>query len=204
VLDDLELPSLRVRCGETALLAIDPQHAFSAGDWMRSLGAGGAAETVPIRIAFDNCARLLKPLDRRAEVMFTRCPFAPGSYGWDERLEGLVDPAQHYFIKPGNSVLQPDTNGCRKWVESLLGRGVTTLVMGGCTLTSCVRVSAVETAGLFLDAGLAVVVDLALCGARTGTYLSSPQFNNMSPVESAIRQMTAAGVTVAESVAWLG
>jgi hypothetical protein len=48
-----------------------------------------------------------------------------------------------------------------------------------------------------------VVVDLALCGARTGNYLSTPQFNNMSPVESAIRQMTAAGVTVAESVIWI-
>ena len=202
-LDALALPTLRVRTGEAALLAIDPQHAFSAGDWMRSLGTGGAAETEPIRIAFDNCARLLEPLDHLTEVMFTRCPFPPGSYDWDERLAGLVDPAQPYFIKPGNSVLRPDSNGCREWMERLLGRGVTTLVMGGCTLTSCVRVSAMETANLFRDSGLTVVVDLALCGARTGAYLSTPQFDNMSPVESAIWRMMDAGATVAESVVWV-
>jgi hypothetical protein len=39
--------------------------------------------------------------------MFTRCPFPPGSYDWDDRLAEIIDNKQLYFIKPGKSVLIP-------------------------------------------------------------------------------------------------
>ena len=194
---------LSVRPEETALLIIDPQRSFTSGAWMSSMGPIGECEVMPIRLAFDNCAALLKAGYGHAEVMFTRCPFPPESYEWDERLEGIIDPAQLYFIKPSNNVLMPRTNGYREWVESLVGCGMKTLVMGGCTLNSCLRVSAIETRRCFRDAGLDVVVDLSLAGARASNYMNSSLFAGMSSVEFAIREMSDAGVKVAELVEWL-
>jgi hypothetical protein len=202
-LDRLNVSPVRVRSDEAALLIIDPQRSFTSGAWMWSMGPVGNFEVMPIRLAFENCACLLKSVYQRSEVMFTRCPFPPESYGWDERLDGIIDPGQLYFIKPGNNVLVPRTNGYREWVESLIQGGKKTLVMGGCTLNSCVRVSAIESLKCFRNKDLEVFVDLSLCGARTDNYAKSPLFEGMSSVESAIQEMSAAGVVIAERVEWL-
>jgi nicotinamidase-related amidase len=192
-----------VRPDETALLIIDPQRSFTAGAWMWSMGPAGVIEVTPIQQAFTNCAALLKRIYNRVEVMFTRCPFPPESYGWDDQLDAIIDPGQLYFIKPGNNVLMPISNGCREWVEGLIASGIKTLVMGGCTMNSCVRVSAIETRNRFREAGLDVVVDLSISGARSSNYMNSPLFGGLSSVELAIREMSASGVTVAERVEWL-
>lgn len=203
-MERLKLPRLMVRSDETALLIIDPQISFTTGAWMKSMGQTGETETMPIRLAFDNCARLLEVLYSRVNVMFTRCPFPPESYGWDERLDGIIDPWQPYFIKPSNSVLLPVSNGFREWIAALTNDGIKTLVMGGCTLNSCLRVSAVETRNYFPVKDLAVIADLSLCGARTSNYLKSALYEGMSPVEFAVRQMSASGVLVADNVEWFG
>jgi hypothetical protein len=170
---------------------------------MWSIGSIGEHEVTPIRLAFDNCADLLKAAYPHVEVMFTRCPFPPESYGWDERLEGIIDSGQFYFIKPSNNALMPRTNGYREWVDSLIKCGKKTLVMGGCTLNSCLRVSAIETRRCFRDEELDVVVDLSLSGARASNYVNSSLFAGMSSVEFAMREMSDAGVVVAEVVDWL-
>lgn len=198
----LNISRFGVRPDETALLIIDPQRSFTSGAWMQSIGQIGELEITPIRLAFGNCAGLLEAVYHLVEVMFTRCPFPPESYGWDEQMDGIIDPFQLYFIKPSNNVLMPRTNGYREWVESLIRCGKKTLVMGGCTLNSCLRVSAVETRRFFCDAGLDVVVDLSLSGARASNYVSSPVFGGMSSVEYAIREMSDAGVRVAGLVEW--
>ena len=95
------------------------------------------------------------------------------------------------------------TNGYKEWVEDLIISGKKTLVMGGCTLNSCLRVSAIETRRCFRNAGLDVVVDLSLAGARTSNYMISSLFTGMSSVEFAIREMSDAGVKVAALVDWL-
>jgi nicotinamidase-related amidase len=202
VLEQLDWARPALWSGEAALLIIDPQRSFSSGAWMRSIGQNAEHEVMPIRLAFNNCARLLRAFYQSVEVMFTRCPFPPASYDWDEGLDGIVAPAQLYFVKPGNSAMWPPSNGYRQWVEGLRKRGKKTLVMGGCTLNSCLRVSAIETQTCLQNEDLEVVVDLSLCGARTQNYLKSPLFNGMSSVESAIREMTASGVTVVDRVAW--
>ena len=199
-IEELNLPHPAVRLDKTSFLIIDPQRSFSSGAWMGSIGP---LEVMPVRLAFENCARLLKTIYHRAEVMFTRCPFPPDSYDWDERFKGIIDAGQHYFIKPGNSVLRPSSNGFREWLEGMISRGITTLVMGGCTLNSCVRVSAVETMKYFSYSGLEVIVDLSLCGARATNYANSAQFGGTSSVETAIREMMANGVTVTERVSLL-
>ncbi len=185
-----------------AMLVIDPQRSFTRGCWAQSLGPDGAREIQPIRLAFESCARLLQNRHPLPETMFTRCPFPPDSYDWDEPLTSVLPRDQCYFVKPGNSVLWPPTNGFERWANRQLDDGKTTLVMGGCTLNSCVRVSAIETQKLLGSRGLHVVVDLSLAGARLGNYVRSAQFGGRSSVQAAVTEMGDAGVTVTAQVQW--
>jgi hypothetical protein len=135
--------------------------------------------------------------------MFTRCPFPPGSYDWDDAFAGIIDAGQLYFIKPGNSVLFPNTNGFCEWVEGLIDDGKKILVMAGCTLNSCIRKSSIDTHRYFKEGLLQIVVDLSLSGARAGSYMQSSVYGGLSAVESAVREMTGAGVRVAQCVQWI-
>ena len=192
--DDVE--RVRLPRDTAALLIIDAQRSFTAGVWMQSMGPDGERQVEPIRLAFSRLAHLLGE-EPPSDVMFTRCPFPPDSYGWDAALDDMIHPRQPYFIKPGNSVLWPPDNGFTGWVERLLRRRRRTLVLAGCTLNSCVRVSAIDTQRRF-GGELQVVVDPALCGARRDNYLPAPQFGGRSSVESALDQMRLAGVRVAQ------
>jgi len=187
---------------KAALLIIDPQRSFTQGSWMRSIGEGAAQDVAPIVNAFHACADTLKRLYGRMEVMFTRCPFPPGSYDWDDSLTDIIDRQQLYFIKPGNSVLFPPFNGFREWTARCIAQGIDTLVVGGCTLNSCVRVSAIEAAAYFKNQDLRFVVDLSLCGARLRNFVPSSSYGGMSGVASAVRQMAEAGVQVVARVEW--
>lgn len=186
----------------TAVLIIDPQRSFTGGTWMQSIGTDGPRQVGPIEIAFEHCAELVGEIEQDANVMFTRCPFPPTSYQWHEALDGLLAPNQPYFIKPGNSVLWPPTNGFADWVRLFLKEGKETLVMGGCTLNSCVRVSAIETQHRFGKDGLQVIVDLSISGARLDNYVESPVFGGRSSVEAAATEMTANGVQVVPQISW--
>ena len=50
---------VELSAADAALLIIDPQRSFTCGAWMQSVGAGADTEVAPIRLAFDNCTRLL-------------------------------------------------------------------------------------------------------------------------------------------------
>jgi len=201
-LQDLDDAQSQISLDKAGLLIIDPQRSFTSGAWKQSIGSNADLEVEPIRMAFDNCARMLHKLRCGVETMFTRCPFPPGSYDWDERFKKVIKRLQLYFVKPGNSVMWPPTNGFREWVERLLTHGNKILVMGGCTLNSCVRVSSIDTMRLFENQGLQVVVDLSISGARTSNFITSSQFGGLSSVESAIQQMREAGVQVVRHVTW--
>jgi hypothetical protein len=192
----------RILIDDAAFLVIDPQKSFTQGVWMQSIGAEAAVDVEPIAAAFKNCSRLLNKIYGCREIMFTRCPFPPGSYDWDDCLAEIIDNKQLYFIKPGNSVLIPPLNGFKEWVERCLECGKGTLVIGGCTLNSCVRVSAIETLRYFKSKNLRIVVDLSICGARTRNFLPSPLYNGLSAVESAVNQMAVAGVRVVRRIEW--
>ena len=192
----------RISAREAVLLIIDPQRSFTEGVWMQSIGKGAATDVEPIALAFNNCARLLNFLYGQMEIMFTRCPFPPESYQWDDRLANIIDSNQLYFIKPGNSVFFPPLNGYNQWLDHCINKGKRMLIIGGCTLNSCVRVSSIETVDRFKNRNLRVVVDLSLCGARTRSFRPSSKYEGVSAAESAIRQMTAAGVQVVRQVEW--
>jgi nicotinamidase-related amidase len=192
----------RILINDAAFLIIDPQRSFTQGVWMQSLSDEAAVDVEPIAAAFQNCTRLLNEIYGRKEIMFTRCPFPPGSYDWDDCLAEIIDDKQLYFIKPGNSVLIPPLNGFKEWVERCIECGKSTLVIGGCTLNSCVRISSIETLRYFKSKNFRIVVDLSICGARARNFLPSPLYNGLSAVESAVNQMAAAGVQVVPRVDW--
>ena len=200
LLDTLE--PYHVSSIDAALLIVDPQRSFTEGVWMQSIGDGAETDIIPIVFAFKNCADVLTKISNHAEVMFTRCPFPPASYDWDQRLSGVIDSKQLYFIKPGNSVLFPPLNGFKEWMGHCIEHGRNTLVIGGCTLNSCVRISSIDILNQFKDRNLQVIVDLSTCGARMHNFSASAAYDGVSAVESAARQMIAAGVRVVRRVEW--
>jgi nicotinamidase-related amidase len=202
LLRTLDQPAIRVRPDRGALLIIDPQSSFTSGVWARSAGAGAASDVQPLRLAFARCGQVMASAGSEVDVVLTRCPFPPDSYDWDESVARALPTDQIYLVKPGNSALWPPTNGFAEWVDSLLARGKRTLVVAGCTLNSCVRVTAIETQHGFGERGLQVVVDLSACGARTTNFDRSPAYGGRSSVRSAVLQMGAAGVALAETVIW--
>lgn len=203
IIENMNIKPLEISSDDAALLIIDPQRSFTRGVWMKSIGSRAEPEVKPIRFAFEKCAQFLKENLRLVETMFTRCPFPPGSYDWDDAFAGIIDARQLYFIKPGNSVLFPNTNGFCEWVEGLMDDGKKKLVMAGCTLNSCIRKSSIDTLEYFKGGMLQIVVDLSLSGARAGNYMKSSLYAGSSAVESAVREMTDVGVRVARCVRWV-
>ena len=202
-LENMGINELEVPTDAAALLVIDPQRSFTKGAWMKSMGRKAELEVKPLQLAFQKCAQFLNENYRFIETMFTRCPFPPCSYDWDDAFAGIINTKQLYFIKPGNSVLYPPTNGFREWVDRLISDGKKILVIAGCTLNSCVRISAIETQQYFKDQGLQIVVDLSLAGARTSSFRPSSLYGGLSAVESAVKKMVGAGVRVTRYVRWI-
>jgi len=194
------LPRVTFDASKTALLVLDPQYAFTKGVWKQSIGPRGDSDVTMIAQAFESCSNLLSRKYGSMEIMFTRCPFPPESYDWDTSLKGIVAERHPYFIKPGNSVLFPPTNGFREWLSRCRRKGVENLVFGGCTLNSCVRVSAIEVRQNRISDFLRVVVDLRRSAARARNYRRSPRHSGQTAVERAVRQMEDAGVEVVSQV----
>lgn len=206
------------------LLLIDLQRAFVDGIWRAYLPD---EEVEPIKSSFQNCAKLLRSGLNNVPTLMTRCPFGGSDFELHDSVASVVDKNQRYVIKPNTSAM--DAKGFREWVEQeLLKQGTNTLVMGGCTTTSCVRVSAMRTQTAFASKGLQVIVDLNLCGARKRNYVPrcpsclqlymdfgdvEPSRNPhcacggadvemISPVEKAVQCMRDKGVEVMETFDW--
>ena len=106
-LETMGINILRIPTDTTAILIIDPQRSFTKGVWMQSIGSKAELEVKPIRLAFEKCAQFLNQNQKSIETMFTRCPFPPNSYDWDDAFTGIIDTQQLYFIKPGR---MPDSD----------------------------------------------------------------------------------------------
>ena len=102
------------------------------------------------------------------------------------------------------------------WLKRQVDLGIRTLVIGGCTTTSCVRVSSQQIISQLADENLTdkvrVVVDLTLCGARSDNFERTAERDPVlvraygrefcvgkSAVELAVFQMRQSGVQVLDS-----
>lgn len=195
------------------LLLIDLQKAFTVGGWASHFG--GVEQVTDIERACAETAKLFKSgfLPEDTPVLCTKC-YLDGRY--DEPYVDVVEPLLREYNcihKPTMDVtLNPRYSA---WLKHEVDRGLDVLVIGGCTTTSCVRVSSQQTMILLrrlgLDEKVRVVVDLNLCGARSENFEKSADQDPVlvrtygrqfcvgkSAVDLAIVQMRQTGVEVLE------
>eukprot|EP01045_Picozoa_sp_COSAG04_P004496 COSAG04_NODE_196_length_20686_cov_2.719823_1_plen_203_part_00 len=128
-------------------------------------------------------------------------------------LAAALDPIP-WVRKRGSDVMEAD--GFAPWLEERLAEGVRTLVVCGCTTTSCVRVSSQSVHRAYAARGLRVVVDLSLCGARLDNHDRDgraaedevllreygEEVGGRSAVDLALLQMRRSGVALVEEYPW--
>ncbi|XP_019631913.1 PREDICTED: uncharacterized protein LOC109475623 isoform X5 [Branchiostoma belcheri] len=206
--------------GRIAVVLIDLQQSFTRGLWAACLGETKAEH---IRQCFRRCADLLVKLKKDVPVLLSRCPVGGYDLDWAEEVEEIVSAkAYPTVIKYDNNIL--DATGFAEWLGKMMRSGVSTLVVGGCTTTSCVRVSSSQIQRSFSNSGLQVVVDLSLCSARDSNYVPrcqacmdkymmygmdctcdrcvTPGVPAVSPVDKAMEYMRESGVQVVQGFDW--
>eukprot|EP00899_Mesostigma_viride_P024168 jgi/Mesvir1/4936/Mv15926-RA.1 len=195
------------------LLLIDLQSYFTSGSWACHFGL---EEVGPISDCFDTFRSIASKVDLHAkfdEVAITKCGWNTYDLPLDERVRPFLEQAT-CFHKPDTNIVDNPT--FVEWMDSRIqGRDVSTLVIGGCTVTSCVRVSSIAIKRYWQDR-LNVIVDMSICGARSSNYirgigLDDPMLvrkyghelaTKCSPVELSVHQMRQNGIVVVD--AWDG
>ncbi|XP_069101270.1 uncharacterized protein [Argopecten irradians] len=203
--------------GKLAVILIDLQHSFVLGSWCR----GVAVEN--IQKSFEECEKLVKSFLPNIPVLLTQCPFLnPQDRAFYSSVKGLFEERNYPVVyKYGTNIMEAE--GAESWVRSMIERQVDTIVIGGCTTTSCVRVSSVALRRHFKHAPVQFIVDLTMCGARDDNYvkrcdacmefymfsggtrnceLCVSSEDLTSPVELAKEYMSNAGVIVKEQFDW--
>jgi len=217
----------------TALVLLDCQQSFIGGFWMAGVDPD---EVQPLRLAFDRVAALLSKLSTDVRLLVTQCLF-PTAYDFElyapvnDALAARDTSTIKRVIKPGNSVLH--ARGATQWFDEFAANStdtVPTVVFGGCTLTSCVRVSALDLCERYSGDSsssrrrLNVCVDLNLCAARASNYIRRCRscltryitvygrrtepctcksgVDLISPADKAVMDMRSAGVNVYDSFDW--
>eukprot|EP00435_Cladocopium_sp_Y103_P075374 s26_g57.t1 len=196
-----------------ALLLIDMQKAFTTGSW--ACHFGGPKEVSDIRRACGEAAQLLGSgrLPPETPVLCTKCY----TDGEDEPYLDTLEPLLRKYPCIHKPTMDVTYNPAFfRWLRKQAQQGIGVLVIGGCTTTSCVRVSSTRIAGQLEEQGLSmkVVVDLNLCGARQENFEHTAHYDPVlvgiygrefckgkSAVDLAIVQMKRAGVEVLEGSA---
>jgi len=188
----------------------------------------GKQDVEPILSTFDKVASFLPKLSEEVRILVTQCPF-PSTSDFE-----LYPPINNSLlsrrnvtrvVKPANNVLHAP--GAIQWFDSLVANGIQTVCIAGCTLTSCIRVSATDVHRKYSKSyGLQTCVDLNLCGARASNYVKICNFcmdsylyrfrqqpdickcgtatdtEMISPVERAVADMKSTGINVGSSFDW--
>ena len=173
--------------------------------------------------AFQQCSTLLSSIPPDQLLILSQCPFSLSSdFSLDHSISCLRTKKKHKLVlKPGNNIL--DASGFESHLDSLLLAypELDCIMVGGCTLTSCVRVSSCAVREKYSDR-LSVVVPLELCGARDANYkqrcldcfskytdrikvgecveCDKEGVEKLSPVDRAVTDMRNAGCIVASRV----
>lgn len=193
-----------------ALLLIDCQRAFLDGYWAQHFGTD---QVEPIERAFANTIALLRrpALLSGCAVLRTKCYTDGDEAEHPPELDELLRDVPCVWKPTTDVTLNPRFHD---WLRQRLAAGVQTLVVGGCTTTSCVRDSSQAIRRHYRDA-VRIVVDRSLCGARVDNYLPNAdrdpnlvriygreRCSGASPVELAELQMRTAGVEVVDAFDW--
>ncbi|XP_014770892.1 uncharacterized protein LOC106869601 [Octopus bimaculoides] len=206
-----------------ALILIDLQNSFITGRWMRYFGE---QDITKIRSSFNNCLSLLKVLPPELPVLFTRVPFGRESdFQFYDGIDSIVAERKYKcIIKSDTNIM--DADGIKNWMDMIMRNQISTVVIGGCVTTSCIRNSSSNLVKHYKNISGApdFIVDLNLCAARNQNYkprcsLCMNKYLNgvsdffcgqcetlgeplESPVDRAVSDMRKAGVTVIDKFEW--
>ncbi|XP_046570493.1 uncharacterized protein LOC124278767 [Haliotis rubra] len=203
------------------VILIDLQKAFTLGQWMQAVGPG---DVTRISQVFSRSAHIVKHLPDDVPLLLTRCLFRrEHDFEFDSEVaNGLQNKTYTEIIKPNTRILDFDPDGVKAWIQRIREENIITVLIGGCTTTSCVRQSSIQLQQNFSTKGdPRFVVDLSMCGARDSNYLKRcvtcmekylsgyderckvcEESGGTSPVDKAVEDMTQAGVTVVEQFDW--
>ena len=206
-----------------ALILIDPQNGFiNDGSWSRMFPIG---QSIPILEAFNRIVLFLRSIPNPSSI-----PILISETGFSSRDRQIFEPiANELSQRQFSSVTRaykPHTNlsicpGVRQWLSEQLEAKLD-VVIGGCTITSCVRDSSIQMKTMFPQ--LNFFVDRNLCAARKDNYIqrcgkclenymivASPPTEEcancqskesteeiISPVELAYQQMKDVGINVVD------
>ena len=207
-----------------ALILIDPQNGFvNDGCWSRMFAPG---QSVPILESFNRIVSFLRsiPNPDSIPILISETGFSSCDRQIYERIEKEL--SQRRFNSITRSY-KPHTNLClcptaRQWLRKQLEAQLD-VVIGGCTITSCIRNSSIQIKNMFPELNL--FVDQNLCAARLDNYQArcqrclerymldgSPPIDNCtncrnqkstkqisSPVQIAFQQMKETGIFVVEN-----
>lgn len=206
-----------------ALILIDPQNGFiNEGYWSRMFPA---EQTTPILESFHRIVTFLRsiPNPRLIPILISETGFSHPDRQIFEPI--LNEISQRGFLSITHAY-KPHTNlsicsGVRRWLNEQFESKLD-IVIGGCTITSCIRDSSIQIKKMFPQLNL--FVDQNLCAARKDNYIErchlcldkymidgSPPTQDcticqskdltqqmLSPVQLAYQQMKDAGVNVIE------
>ncbi|UJR30005.1 hypothetical protein I4U23_017551 [Adineta vaga] len=204
-----------------ALILIDPQNGFiNDGCWARMFPPG---QSTPILEAFHHIVSFLRSIPNPSSI-----PILISETGFSHHDRQIFEPIENELSQCNflsiTRTYKPHTNlsvcsGVRQWLQEQVHENID-VVIGGCTITSCVRDSSIQIKKLFPQ--LKLFVDQSLCAARKDNYIqrcqkclerymihASPPVEecavclgkdsnekSISPVELAFQQMKNAGVKV--------
>lgn len=194
-----------------ALILIDPQNGFvNDGCWSSMFPDG---QTIPILECFHRIVQFLRSIPNLSSI-----PILISQTGFILNDREIFAPIAAELPQTITCVFKPHTNlsicpGVDQWLIEQ-EKSSLDIVIGGCTITSCIRDSSIEMKKRFPRVNF--VVDRSLCAARKDNYLSRceecfqrymidgvpPRMDclicrsnsSLSPVQFAYKQMKDAGI----------
>lgn len=206
-----------------ALILIDLQNSFIHGKWKNYFGDH---DVVKIKSAFNRCMSLLQDLPPQIPVLLTQIPFdIPDDFEFYGDLKKIVRE-RHYrtIVKPCKSIMEAE--GIEEWMQDIIKKKISSVMIGGCVTTSCIRVSSIDLFQRYQNVPdrPTFIVDLNLCGARVQNYVlrcplcmdkylqegcgrlcgqcESSGLPLESPVDRAVSDMKKSGLVVADNYDW--
>ncbi|CAF2526678.1 unnamed protein product [Rotaria sp. Silwood2] len=207
-----------------ALILIDPQNGFiNDGYWSRMFPMG---QSTPILESFHRIVLFLRSIPNPDLI-----PILISETGFSRRDRQIFEPIANEISQRGftsiTRIYKPHTNlsicpGVHQWLHEQL-QSKLDIIIGGCTITSCIRDSSIQMKKMFPQLNL--FVDQNLCAARKDNYVercekclerymidgSSPNQDctvcvskdstkqMLSPVQLAFQQMKDANVNVIDN-----
>ena len=199
---------------DTLLVVIDAQRAFvdPAGSLARAFGVD---EVMPGARALERVRAHVSRRDRRFTTVFVRSEYQPAQF-----TDGRLDHPLTHLCVPGHNIdceWAPglDVSGARAvitkydvdaatvgayrdLIAQTVSEGIRQVILAGFQFTTCVRASALTTAGMLAGRGVQVAVAVDLTGARASSYTAID--GNLSRFEATRRELEARGVDVVDTI----